>query len=177
MDRQKRVIRRARQMKIILTAYLMLGLLFISSQGTQAQAGVIATTPYIIVRDQAIVDNHVSVAQVFAPQDGWLVVHRDVAHNPREAIGLAAVRKGLNTNVMIPINATPINATPTGVILYLLLHADEGELGVYEFPGPDAPIILSNPPMIPFRITGLTTTTGTAAKPESLKSSAAVLSI
>ena len=63
---------------------------------------------------------------------------------------MAAVQVGVTRNLTVTIERAL--ATPT---LYLLLHRDAGQPGVYEFPGPDAPIIVSNPPMLAFRITGL----------------------
>jgi len=36
------------------------------------------------------------------------------------------------------------NATP---VLYAMLHVDEGEEGVFEFPGPDVPVLLNGSPV------------------------------
>ena len=63
-------------------------------------------------------------------------------------LGLAALRAGVNTNVAVAINGELATAT-----LYAVLHSDGGQANVYEFPGADAPIVVSNPPMIAFQIT------------------------
>ena len=65
-------------------------------------------------------------------------------------IGLAPVHIGVNPNVIVKINRALVTET-----LNALLHVDAGQRGVYEFPGPDAPVIVSNPPLLAFHITGL----------------------
>ncbi|MEZ4863122.1 MAG: hypothetical protein R3C14_17515 [Caldilineaceae bacterium] len=106
--------------------------------------------PSVVVDDQAIVDGKVTVAEVVTPQDGWIVIHRSQSGNLDAVIGLAPVKAGLNRNVVVTINVDLATET-----LYALLHSDLGQQGIYEFPGADAPIIVSNPPMLAFHITGL----------------------
>src|SRR5205814_3067057 len=106
--------------------------------------------PRVLVHDQALVADQVTVAEVVALEAGWVVIHRSQAGNLDRVIGVAAVQAGVTRNLTVTIQRAL--ATPT---LYLLLHRDAGQPGVYEFPGPDAPIIVSNPPMLAFQITGL----------------------
>jgi hypothetical protein len=111
-------------------------------------------TPRVTVQDQALADDQVTVAEVVAPQAGWIVIHRNQDGNVGALIGLAPVHTGVNTNVTVKINRALATET-----LYALLHLDAGQRGVYEFPGADAPVIVSNPPLLVFHITGLPPTT------------------
>lgn len=120
-------------------------------QGAHAQAILQPKLkPLVIVHDQSIVDGQITVAEVVAPQDGWIVIRRSQTDNLDSVIGLALVRTGMNTNVIVKLNLGLVTET-----LYTMLHIDAGQRGVYEFPGADAPIIVSNPPMLAFQITGL----------------------
>jgi len=124
-------------------------LTFVCSQSEPAQ--VIAQTklkPRVLIHNQSIVAGQITVAEVAVTQAAWIVIHRDQQGNLGAAIGLAALRAGLNTNVAVAINADLATAT-----LYAVLHSDGGQANVYEFPGADAPIVVSNPPMIAFQLT------------------------
>ncbi|RME50539.1 MAG: SH3 domain-containing protein, partial [Caldilineae bacterium] len=98
----------------------------------------------VIVADQTVDAGMVTVAQVNAAQDGWIVIHADDAGTFGEVIGYAQVAAGANENVVVEIDAA--RATP---ILYAMLHVDAGEPGVYEFPGPDGPVIVDGAPVSP----------------------------
>ena len=93
-------------------------------------------TPSVTVEEQLIGDsNSVTIAQVVATQPGWLVIHRDDDGSPGAVIGHAAVDAGVNDDVVVAID--PAQATNT---LHAMLHVDEGQVGVYEFPGADGPV-------------------------------------
>lgn len=94
-------------------------------------------TPSVTVEDQAIADDDtVTIASVTAAQDGWLVVHADDDGAPGPDIGQAPVMAGENTDVVVEIDRAM--ATDT---LHAMLHVDAGEIGVYEFPGADGPVV------------------------------------
>jgi plastocyanin len=88
--------------------------------------------------DQAIVDSSITVANVTAGQDGWIVAHLDEGGKPGKVIGNTAVTKGENKDVKIKLS----EAVATGGKLWPMLHIDAGAIGTYEFPGPDAPVIV-----------------------------------
>jgi plastocyanin len=88
--------------------------------------------------DQAIVDSSITVANVTAGQDGWIVAHLDEAGKPGKVIGNTAVTKGENKDVKIKLSED----VPAGGKLWPMLHIDAGAIGTYEFPGPDAPVIV-----------------------------------
>jgi len=88
--------------------------------------------------DQAIVDSSITVANVTAGQDGWIVAHLDEGGKPGKVIGNTAVTKGENKDVKIKLS----EAVAAGGKLWPMLHIDAGAIGTYEFPGPDAPVIV-----------------------------------
>lgn len=94
-----------------------------------------AVSNAVTVEDQTLGEgNTVTVASVTADVDGWIVIHAQADGAPGPVIGNAAVTAGENSNVSVEIDSA--QATET---LYAMLHVDEGEAGVYEFPGPDGP--------------------------------------
>jgi LPXTG-motif cell wall-anchored protein len=88
--------------------------------------------------DQPIVDSAITVANVTAGQDGWIVAHLDEGGKPGKVIGQTAVKKGDNRNVAIKLSEN----VAAGGKLWPMLHIDAGAIGTYEFPGPDAPVIV-----------------------------------
>lgn len=143
-----------------LRRYLMstLFVLLLLSGCQLVQAPTVSSTklkPRVIVHDQPIVAGQITVAEVATPQAGWIVIRRSQAGNLDAVVGLASVSAGINTNVTVEIDLALATTT-----LYALLHSDAGERGVYEFPGADAPIIVSNPPMLAFAVTDLPSTSG-----------------
>lgn len=85
--------------------------------------------------NQAIVNNSITVKEVYADQDGWMVVHVDDNGKPGKVIGQTAVKKGETNNVVVPLTEPVAN----GAKLWPMLHIDAGTIGTYEFPGPDVP--------------------------------------
>jgi LPXTG-motif cell wall-anchored protein len=86
--------------------------------------------------DQAISNNSITVANVNAGQDGWIVAHLDEGGKPGKVLGQTAVKKGDNKNVVIALS----ESVPVGGKLWPMLHIDAGTIGTYEFPGPDSPV-------------------------------------
>ncbi len=69
---------------------------------------------------------------------GWLVIHADNGGSPGAVLGQTRLLPGLNTNIMVEIDA---NAA--GSQVFPMLHYDTGESGVYEFgsvDGADGPV-------------------------------------
>jgi plastocyanin len=115
-----------------------------------------AITPSVTVSDQAIVEDSVTIAQVVSAGPGWLVVHIDAGGKPGPVLGYSPVSAGENTDVVVGVDTS--DATQT---LYAMLHLDAGTVGTYEFPGPDAPVLIGDQMVSPpFQITG-----GLAAAP------------
>lgn len=106
--------------------------------------------PSVVVRDQAIEAGTVTIKQVFAADPGWLVVHADQDDAPGPVVGQAAVEAGFNQDVEVEIDTAA--ATDQ---LWAMLHLDEDEMDVYEFPGGDPPVSVDDEIVVdPFMITG-----------------------
>lgn len=132
---------------VVLAAVLLLSVAYISS----AQTPTTQVTPSVTVEDQQIVNGTVTVQNVVAAQDGWMVIHRAADGTFGEVIGHTFVQAGTTENVVVPIDVS--QATQT---LYAMLHIDEGQEGVYEFPGPDLPAQVNGEIVVePFTVTNL----------------------
>jgi len=81
-------------------------------------------------------DRTVRVAEVFSETPGWLVVHADRGHRAGPIIGWTHVDAGEHLQVPVRVRL-PETLDASG--LFVVLHADGGTLGRFEYPGPDAP--------------------------------------
>ena len=117
------------------------------------------TDPLVQVSDQTPNNNSVVVAQVDAPENGWIVIHASDANGDfAEVIGQTAVDIGENTNVVVDLSSDAANAVANGDKLWAMLHYDRGTEGTYEFPGDDVPATLNgNVVMLPFTVSGAST--------------------
>ncbi len=86
--------------------------------------------------DQVSDGTQVTVANVVAAQEGWMVIHADADGRPGPVLGKTAVAAGTTENVIVILDEPVDPDTP----LWAMLHVDEGVQGVYEFPGADIPV-------------------------------------
>ncbi len=106
--------------------------------GATATAAGASPSGTLEADDQAA-GSSIVVRKVVAGQDGWVAVHVNTTDNkPGAVIGVAPVKKGENDNVTVKLDPTP----KAGDKLWPMLHIDAGTIGTYEFPGPDAPVIV-----------------------------------
>jgi predicted lipoprotein with Yx(FWY)xxD motif len=96
-------------------------------------------TPLVKVSDQEIINGNVVINEVDSQGPGWIVIHTHVNGEPGPAIGHAAVKDGQNLNVSVPIEASQATA-----VMYAILYTDAGEIGTFENPGADVPVLVSN---------------------------------
>lgn len=102
----------------------------------------------IMVTNQMVSNNMITIPQVKAAADGWLVVHNDDGMGGivlPGIIGKTLVKKGMNTNVQVMLD--PANTYTAGQKLFPMLHLDNGIIGTYEFDGVgvfDGPEIFGN---------------------------------
>ncbi|HMM28668.1 MAG TPA: hypothetical protein PKD46_10325 [Aggregatilineaceae bacterium] len=109
-----------------------------------------ALAPSITVNTQQVAeDSTLTVARVVSPVNGWVDIHADSSGAPGAIIGYAQIAAGETLNVPVPVDSNAVTAT-----LYAMLHVDEGQIGVHEFPGPDAPMTdaQGNVVVVPFTI-------------------------
>jgi hypothetical protein len=126
------------------TAFLVIVLVML-------MAGAVWASPSLSVADQAVKDDTVVIASATSDGPGWIAIHIDNNGSPGPVVGHAAVKDGLNTNVVVGID--PYRATPR---LQAMLHVDKGQVGVYEFPGADVPVVSGGMMVSPaFTVSGL----------------------
>jgi hypothetical protein len=95
-------------------------------------------SPMVEVRDQVVTQGMVRIGRVYNDGPAFVVIHTQQDGSVGPVIGWRSVNSGMSMNVDVPIDV----AAATGT-LYAMLHADTGEVGVYEFgtvAGADAPV-------------------------------------
>ncbi|MHB1322752.1 MAG: DUF7282 domain-containing protein [Coriobacteriia bacterium] len=98
----------------------------------------------IDVSDQDI-DGTIFVDRALAPTPAWIVVHLDDDGAPGQRVGLLHIPAGEITNAVVDLDPLPLTST-----LFVAVHADRGEQGVFEFDMMDK----INSPDQPFFIDG-----------------------
>jgi hypothetical protein len=82
----------------------------------------------IEVADQKGVAGSLTVDRALAPTDAWIVVHLDDDGMPGQRVGLARIPAGESRAVEVELD--PLALTDT---VFVAVHADRGESGVFEF--------------------------------------------
>jgi hypothetical protein len=106
--------------------------------------------PALTVSDQEVTtEGEIRVEHVVSPGDGWVALYNDSLGEPGSIIGQSHVAEGENSGVVIRFNWR--EATPR---MYVMLHHDSGELGLFDFPGVDEPVEMGELQVeIPFNVT------------------------
>ena len=108
--------------------------------------------PRVRVADQAVLDSQVLIAEVVSAGPGWLVIHLDADGKPGAVVGYAAVKDGINREVVVAVDAKRVTGG-----LFAMLHTDAGTIGTYEFPGPDVPVVAAGGMVnVPFKVSQAT---------------------
>lgn len=101
-------------------------------------------TGMLTVSDQTISQNTIVVSNVNLDQDGWIVVHASEGSGPMVPDIISdpvLVEAGESNNIEVTLNN--LSSLEDGASVWVMLHTDDGEAGVYEFDGAnglDAPI-------------------------------------
>lgn len=88
-------------------------------------------------------DNVATVARAELLEPGWVAIHADDNGQAGAVIGGVRLEPGTHENVPVTIDRR--YATPT---LHAVLHEDDGEVGVLEFPASDPPLLINGQPVI-----------------------------
>ncbi len=118
--------------------------------GAPVMTSININSASIDVSSAMVSNNVVTIPEVVAAADGWLVVHNDDGSGGivlPGIIGKTMVSKGVNTNVTVQLD-TSVTIT-SGQMLFPMLHLDTGIIGEYEFDGnsgEDGPEIFGNDP-------------------------------
>lgn len=107
--------------------------------------------PAIAVANQTLAeDGRLTIPQVTSPERAWLAIHAATESDEATApLGYTAVSPGVSENVTVTVD--PLLVTET---LVAILHRDEGEEDVFEYPGPDEPMRAGETAVaVPFGVT------------------------
>jgi hypothetical protein len=114
-----------------------------SAEAAKTVAPVVRTAPYIRVSDQNVENNQGAalIDEAFSDGPGWVVIYNEkyVPYSKplNGPIGYTHVNDGRNENVKVNLNMALITDK-----LYAVLYKDEGQVGTFEYPGPDLPLDL-----------------------------------
>ena len=88
----------------------------------------------------------VVVKSVSIAKDGFLVIHAMKDGKPvvPASLGHTRVTAGTTRNVVVELS----EAIKPGDTVLTMLHTDDGEMGVYEFPNGDAPVVVGGKPVV-----------------------------
>jgi len=120
---------------------MVASLLMPISASAQTGAGV----NQIAVGAQETNTGQIMVDSVTAAQDGWVVLYFMGNLDPLTVVGLAPVHRGVNTNVKVNIDSALADPYPT---LWAVLHADQGAVRTFEWPGADVPVYQNGAPVM-----------------------------
>jgi hypothetical protein len=96
-----------------------------------------------------VIKGEITIAEAVAQVKGWVVIHADDAGSFGPIIGQATLEAGVTTELAVEIDVDAATET-----LYAMLHIDGGVFDVFEFPGPDMPVLQEGEPISPaFRVT------------------------
>ena len=105
--------------------------------------------PSVTVDAQDVIKGEITIAEAVAQVKGWVVIHADDAGSFGPIIGQASLEAGVTTELAVEIDVDAATET-----LYAMLHIDGGVFDVFEFPGPDMPVLQEGEPISPaFRVT------------------------
>ena len=88
-------------------------------------------------------DNLATIARVELLAPGWVAIHADDDGRAGAILGGVRLEAGSYDNVPVTIDRR--YATPT---LHAVLHEDDGEVGVLEYPAGDPPLLINGQPVV-----------------------------
>ena len=94
----------------------------------------------ISARYQESDGSSVTVANVVAGSDSWLAIRADEAFAPGAVLGYAATPAGEYMDLVIELDE-PLTED---AMVWAVLHVDDGEIGLFEFPDGDEPLHYNN---------------------------------
>ena len=95
--------------------------------------------PEVLVYDQPIIENTVTIERAISVGPGWLAIYNDVDGQPGFIIGSAALEDGLNEQVVVEL--LEIATTPQ---LFARIHEDTQPGDDFNFPAQDPAVLQNN---------------------------------
>lgn len=111
-----------------------------TATSTETASTAATVAPSVTVGDQESDGTTVTVAQVTAAEQGWLVIHANADGKPGPVLGQVSIPAGTTDNVVVTLD-TPLSGTEP---VWAMLHVDGGVVGTYEFPGADSPVMVND---------------------------------
>jgi len=103
--------------------------------------------PDIFGYDQTPFDGKITIERATSDGPGWIAAYYDDSGQPGLIIGFAYLEDGVNEFVAIELVETAVTSR-----LLLVLHEDTGNLGEFDFPAADLPVVNEGQPFPPFFI-------------------------
>ncbi len=99
--------------------------------------------PSIDVSEQRLdEDGQLLVDRVISPVEGWLVIQQEENGQAGEILAAVSIATGENRAVEIEVDPLTL-----GDGLFASLFVDEGQPGIFEYPGPDVPMTIESEPV------------------------------
>ena len=92
--------------------------------------------PDIFVLDQPLIDGEIVVERVISYGPGWIVLYHDDQGGLGKIIGWGALEDGVNEDIRFEV----VESAAT-TLLHLMIHQDLEEIGEFEFPRTDPPVM------------------------------------
>ena len=99
--------------------------------------------PLIDVSEQHLdEDGRLLVDRVISPVEGWVVIQQEENGRAGEILASVSIATGENRDIEIEVDPLTL-----GEGLFASLFVDEGQPGIFEYPGPDVPMTIESEPV------------------------------
>ena len=103
-----------------------------TEEGEIVMSEIVITAPSITTGNQVVNENMVTINEVNAAVDGWIVIHEDDGEgNPGPVLGQTFIEAGINSDVMVDLGDATFAG---GEMLFPMLHIESPADGEYGFP-------------------------------------------
>lgn len=101
--------------------------------------------PDLLVYDQPVGDGKLILERATTDKPAWIVAYYDEEDQPGRIIGSVYIEEGVNERVELEVMGSAVTQR-----MFLLFHEDTGNLGEFDFPADDLPLIYDGEALPPF---------------------------